>query len=460
MPLNLMHRMLCVVASLLATVFSHHTYVPSMDPFVWHSDLQWTRDDLIYQDHMSVRDKWPYCYFCESASAPKVCSRLPYHFFAWHFGIRIGEASHPGPKQVRICITNPTAIYKKVSDLLNFGGHVILASETSATSAVQSVVRHEFHQAKFSSFFSAPVGSKIETDDFRPSFRGEPIGTAIFSSLPTRVARVDIPKALYESCRFCCNITRISGVETFVVCVYGFQRKTIDGKKVNDILLACVYQLVVELGMPFIIGGDFNEPVMSLPIFDAFKELGAVEAFHLYEAKFGSQLAPTCNGVTRNDSAILHPLIAQKVVNMKVSHDHKIDPHTPLFIDFDNDAPNPEIFQWKVPRSWAHLISSPHQLEDTYQHSRIQFSHEWHNIHTDAEGHKALKQWSQAVETAVDKAIQHQHRHDPLRFPFRCLPSDFKGRCGDTCFQLEKNSKLHAEMIRPMLIIHLVRFFP
>ena len=434
-----MHRMLFVIISMVTTLVTcPRAHFPLMEPAMWHSAFWCPNDILICPVNFAVTLKWSYCTSWETDRALEICSRLPHHFFAWHFGIRVGEASCPGPKEVRVCITNPTAIYKKVSDLLKFGGQVILASETSATSAVQSVVRHEFSKANFSSFFSPPVGSKIETDDLRPSFRGAPIGTAIFSSLPTRVARVDIPVALRESCRFCCNITRISGVETFVACIYGFQRKIIDGKRVNDILLACVFRLVVDLGMPFIIGGDFNEPIAGLPIFDAFKEMGAVEAFHLFEAKFGCRLAPTCKGVTRNDSAILHPFIAQKVRNMIVSQEHQIDVHTPLFIDLDNDSPNPEFFNWKIPKSWAHLISSPSVLENPYQHSRLKYQDQWQCIQTAEEGHNALKLWSQAVETAVDKAVQYQHSHDPLRNPQKCLPSHFKGRCGANCFRLEQ----------------------
>lgn len=102
-------------------------------------------------------------------SAIYLCSRLPMLLHAWIFSCRVGEASHPGP--YTICITNPTAVYKKVSDLVKFGGDVILASETSATIAVQSTVQFEFAKFKFKSFFSQPVASKIETSDLRPSFR-------------------------------------------------------------------------------------------------------------------------------------------------------------------------------------------------------------------------------------------------------------------------------------------------
>ena len=57
------------------------------------------------------------------------------HFFA----CRIGEAKNPGPgsKQLRLAITNPTALNKKVSRLLQLKADILTASETSATSIIQ-----------------------------------------------------------------------------------------------------------------------------------------------------------------------------------------------------------------------------------------------------------------------------------------------------------------------------------
>ena len=93
----------------------------------------------------------------------------PMMMFTRFFMMRIGEATNPGPNQVRLCVTNPTAIFKKVSDLLDFQGQVIMAAETSATSAVQNCAQREFKQAGFYSFWSPPAISKIPTEDGRPS---------------------------------------------------------------------------------------------------------------------------------------------------------------------------------------------------------------------------------------------------------------------------------------------------
>lgn len=348
--------------------------------------------------------------------------------FAPHFQMRVGEAANPGPNQVRLCVTNPTAIFKKVSDILKFQGQLIMASETSATSAVQNSVQQEFKKAEFQSFWSLPTESKIPTEDGRPSFRGEALGTAIFTSLPARKARVQIPLPLLNSTRFCCNITRFGTLEVLVIAIYGFQKKMSHGVKLNDTLLTYVFQLIHEVGLPYIIGGDFNEPVDKLPIYQAFKDDGAVEMFAWYQAHMNCQLPPTCNGVTRNDTMIMHPLLAQRIVAMQVDKKHQIDPHVPLFVDIVCHYDQPQRFTWNIPKSWAHIAPPKELLHEEYETCRSTMVIP---DHFDSAEHaeKSLIEWSRAVEKSVDKALQRLHRTDPFKNPVPCLAGSYKGRC-------------------------------
>ena len=299
-----------------------------------------------------------------------------------------------------------------------------MAAETSATIAVQNIVQYEFKQAGFQSFWSLPAVSKIPTEDGRPSFRGEALGTAIFSSLPARRARISIPLPLLNSVRFCCNITRLGTLDVFVVALYGFQNKVSHGVKLNDTLLTYVLQLVHEVGLPYIIGGDFNEPVEKLPIYQAFKNEGAVEMFAWYQAHMNCALPPTCNEVTRNDSMIMHYTIAQRIVAMQVNKQHQIDVHVPLFVDIKCHYEQPQKFNWNIPKSWAHIAPPKELLHEMYESAR---SHV--NIpdqFTSAEhAEESLIAWSHAVETSVDKALQSLHSTDPLRNTVPCLAGSF-----------------------------------
>ena len=349
------------------------------------------------------------------------------YFYASHFACRVGEASHPGP--IRLAVVNPTAVLKKVPDLLELGADILCASETSATHITQQTVTKSFSQHKFRSFWSPPVPSQFETLDGRPSFRGEAVGSAIFTCLPSRTLRVDIPVALMNSLRFSCAVIRIHQRDVLVISIYGFagvakfQREV----KMNDLLLTYVWDIVQKAGLPFVIAGDFNEPPHLLPIFKAFKDVGAIEIHQWYYHRFQEKLPATCRNATFNDTAIVHPWIAQFIQNVQVSNKFQMGDHIPLLIDFDFSHEQDHSFTWRLPQCWApfappmSLIAAHFEsLSDKYPQPDI----------SDAQsGNLALLNWSRHVEHAIDHSFKTLHRNDPIKCPWNGLPDKFRGRC-------------------------------
>ena len=184
---------------------------------------------------------------------------------------------------------------------------LLFFSETSATSVVQNEMTESLLKKGFKSFRSKPVPNKKVTLDSRPSYTGEAIGTSIFTKIPSRIARVDIPPFLWDSCRLCCSIIRLHGFDVLLVSIYGFATRYQHGVRMNDVFLAAVFDLVQQVDLPFIIAGDFNDPPHTLPAFLLFAEIGAVEAFSYYKSSRDVDLPTTCLGSTRNDTCIFHP---------------------------------------------------------------------------------------------------------------------------------------------------------
>ena len=157
---------------------------------------------------------------------------------------RVGEASSPGPaprktcQQLTVAICNPTAILTKKNELLNLNSSVILLSETSATQAVQGEFSHSLRDSQCRIFYGPPVVAKRTLIDGRGSFRGEAIGTAIMTKLPSRKTFCDIPDDLKNSCRVNTAIIRINQIEVLMVACYGFPSNGPETKRQNDILLA------------------------------------------------------------------------------------------------------------------------------------------------------------------------------------------------------------------------------
>ena len=366
---------------------------------------------------------------CQTLDLEMVGRSVSMLFFTMFHAQRVGEAANPGP--CRVAVVNPTAILKKVSDLLALDARVICVSETSATCITQQQVTKAFWEKKYRSFWSLPVQNRQETLDLRPSFRGESLGTAIFTCLPSRTARVDIPLALANSIRFNASSVRFHDMEVLVVSIYGFPStcRVQDGVRMNNLLLTYTWDIVQKVGLPFLVCGDFNEPPESLPVYQMFRDIGAIEANRWFLNKFGTQLPATCKGATRNDTVVLRPVMANYLANVSVVQKHDFDAHSPMLLDFDFDVQPVSGITWQLPQSWAPFAPPAELIEKHYNALQQTNKYPVEAPASSEDGMHALLTWSKHVEHAVDLAIQEQRSIDPLRFPWTGLPQKFRGRC-------------------------------
>lgn len=346
----------------------------------------------------------------------------------------VGQAKNPGPfPTVRLAVTNPTAVFKRVSELLGFHTHLISLSETSATLPVQQTVTADLDKHHYRSFWSPPVHSNKETS--KPSFRGAALGTMIATCLPSRVLRADIPQPLIDSQRFSAAMVTMGSVEVLVISLYGFAKKVEAGKKLNDILLGYVCQLLQNIHVPFLVAGDFNEPIIHLPIWQFFANLGAVEAHSFHNHVFGYPLEPTCAGATYNDSVIFHPMLAKHIRSMKVSHEHAINIHSPLFVDFDFSEKIFNTVKVDIPQSWAPFAPPKDDIAEAYNFLCNKSPLNTGPFQTPEEANEALCLWSKRIEAAVDFAVQKQHATDPIKHPVSCLKTQHRGRGSKLVFK-------------------------
>lgn len=358
-------------------------------------------------------------------------SIIPMGFHSCFYACCVGQASNPGPDgaSVKFAVVNPTTVHGKIDRLLDLGADCLAVSETSATSVVQKECTHKLRGFGFRCFWSKVVAPKKSTNDNRPSYRGEALGSAIFCSLTSRQMRGDMQPTLWETQRFSACIARFGQIEVLVIAVYGFANRHKEGIRPNDRLIANLIPVVMSVGLPFIIAGDFNEPLVKLPAYNFFQDLGAIEAFQWYRTKFQCDLPATCSGSTRNDTAFMHPVLADHIAGMSVCSDHQFDIHSPLLIQFDFQKEKIPVSIWNTPKTWATFAPTKQLIEEHYM--PVDFE----TIFLDASApdvgqvEHAFQIWSQQTEKAVDEALQTQNRLDPLRFPQTCLPSSHKGRC-------------------------------
>ena len=82
--------------------------------------------------------------------------------------------------------------------------------------------------------------------------------------------RHDVPETLWETQRFSCCIVRLGNFEALMISIYGFANRHKEGIRPNDLLIASLIPVVMAVGLPYIIAGDFNEPLDKLPSYRFF----------------------------------------------------------------------------------------------------------------------------------------------------------------------------------------------
>ena len=167
---------------------------------------------------------------------------------------------------VRLAVVNPTAVNGKIERFLQLKANVLAISETSATTVVQKESTREFSRKEYRSFWSQPAAPKKSANDLRPSYRGEAVGSAVICNLPRRQARHEVPEALWE--------TRLGNIEVLMIAVYGFANRHKEGIRPNDILLASLIPVIVSTGLPYIVAGDFNEPLENFQLISSSSMMG------------------------------------------------------------------------------------------------------------------------------------------------------------------------------------------
>lgn len=222
---------------------------------------------------------------------------------------RIGEAKHPGPGgsdfDVTFMVTNPTAIHQKMQLLIDFGASVFMLSETSATASVQKLSGAAFRSRGFSTAWGQPAPRQQRTDQAEDGFRGAPAGVSAHSRFPLRISNLHNQGDWHHSGRFLHSFVQLGSQVVQLVVLYGIPSCHPRSKSdTNDLLLAAI-DAVRHSSYPYVIAGDLNHPLDTLPAYQILKDVGSLSVAEWYQLK-GQEIPPTFKSA-RNDVAILAP---------------------------------------------------------------------------------------------------------------------------------------------------------
>lgn len=358
----------------------------------------------------------------------------------WYKGIRIGEASNPGPanteQQLTFAILNPTVLTERQQDIIDLNADTICLAETSATATIQAEFNAFLSKTPYRANWGPPV--KPQKAVVNPlmaieSRRGEALGTASLHRTPHRQPRLPLDSVLEATLRVTQQVMLIGHIEVLVITAYFFAGKTPEVRTKSDLLLAELYSHCTQTDMPYIIAADFNNPVREFPAYRAFQSARCQEAFHLAQTLWSKNLPPTCRNATKNDSFIIHPALIPWIRDIWVGPPNIFPDHRPLFMTLVFPGTQKIARTWYVPASWGDLPLDHATLENSYRFSPKRFTSKA-PLYTEQEVNNAFARWSKGVEGAVRACIATQHKQDPIRFPLAHLPQKFWGRCQPTKF--------------------------
>ena len=341
-------------------------------------------------------------------------------------GIRIGEAKNPGPigdrKLCTFAITNPTSIGNKQTDYLELmhqhSVDVVACSETSATDEIQKKLSKAFRMQQVNCLWSNPVPPQTQKLNLQPSKRGKAGGTAVLTTYAARNCWNRMDTKWYESGRLLHVVMQLGSLWVQCFVVYGLPSSIAGAKEFNNALVSYAITSSRYIPIPAVFMGDFNMNVHDLQDFGQLYDEGYRSLQQIHERLYGRPMDKTCKEATIPDTAVLHPLLAERVYQMEVSKEGWFDAHNPVI--FSIQLPLHQLFVNKVrmPESWAELPITMQDLEQTGPIALQQCGE-----------CETLEQWAFAVETAVDLAIQKDHQNDPSVATLKKLPPKYRGRC-------------------------------
>lgn len=347
--------------------------------------------------------------------------------------MRIGEASNPGPpdsssqcQSLSISLINPTAIHQKEDDFLALDTDILCLAETAATKTVQMDFNQALRPTAYRTFWSAPVPDKVARRDpaLGQSLRGDNLGTAIMTRIPTRDARHSFPPAVWDTCRVNSVVISTGLLDVLIVSAYFQTGKSAEARIVNN-------QLLHEFGgmlHPSIFRSSLL--VISILTFASwmlshFSVMSVAQRCLNFTATiFCSELPPTCKGATRFDSMIYHPFLQKYIVRIDIGPEHQFADHCVVRVQFNIPTQRTDSFTWFVPKSWTLFPIDSTEFAKHYSRLRTR-SHDSSN----ASAATCLYHWSAQVEQAVDRTLRQQKHDTPVTCPQGFLPKAFRGRC-------------------------------
>lgn len=326
-----------------------------------------------------------------------------------HVGVRIGEASVPGPPELlTITVSNPTCLSSKRDAYAKLGSAIHCVSETSMTKLAQHLATKHFKTAGYKCHWGSPVLSQRLNKLNQPTLRGLSTGVAILTKCSALPPLDSMPPEWLTACCVCECMVRLGHFVIKMVCVYGWQASAEDSKSHTNALLGAALQRCLRFPGLSMVCGDFNHEPCSLPIWDELVTAGFCDAAVVARERWPRQVFPTCWNSTSNDTLLAPRSLIARMSDFRVHIDKMFDCHALATATFDLPVDGLFCRRWDLPATLDDLEVSAASFESAYlaKMDDSQFDHLSTLACSDPD--KAYRRWCGSFESSVDEALRQQ----------------------------------------------------
>lgn len=316
----------------------------------------------------------------------------PFRFFMWVFslslGVRIGEASHPGPEPCEdmwsLGTFNPSGLTTKCDVVADLPGDFRGITESHLSSLGVDKFKVGLHSQK-SRFEYVIPGAPCNL-----RARSETVGTfsgvLAISPWPTRALHHGLSPEQYASSRIQFVGTCIHNLWIQTAVVYGYPYSSTHQYpkfQTEQLLSDAIDRIACQSSGPRVIMGDFNWLRSELAQLDRLEAMGFREVQDIAQQWWGCNVLPTGRGSRQIDFVYISSELVPMLRDVRIIDSWWPD-HSAVVASFGSTSVSLEHLRWKMPQpiQWPQFVADveySHEGDPSYAYASL-----WNQIEQQA----------------------------------------------------------------------------
>ena len=300
---------------------------------------------------------------CRKSCHTTIWQRFAVWFLILFAGLRIGEASHPGPFSVGT--VNPSGLLGKTSQLRQLPMGLWGVTESHLTDLGLAHFRREMRLQQCNMNYSASASAPYLRSSVGV-IGGKATGVGVLSNFPCRSLPENWPDDLRKAGRAHAAAVYVQSTWIRIGVCYGYAKSPhniITKQKTDEQLALLTQRIVHESTGPRVICGDFNQLTGQLLQEKEWASHGFVEIQQWAAQKWNRPIQYTCKNNSVKDFVWISPELIPYLEDVHLDH-HLFADHSVLSATFKVFTTPIEVFVWPKPKPLPWESCDPSVLQN------------------------------------------------------------------------------------------------